>query len=76
MFTVEEDPHRGLPGLDLRILAILQHLDPRDHAFGEGLPDLPLNAISHSPVHAILRQWPVIPVARLTTVMRVSDGGD
>ena len=54
---------------------MLQHLDPRDHAFGEGLPDVLLNAIV-CPVHAILRQWPVIPLARLTTVMRASGGGD
>ena len=58
---VEEDPHRGLPGLDLRIVAVLQHLDPRDHAVGEGLPDLPLDAVGQCLVHAILRQWPVIP---------------
>ena len=73
---VEEDPHRGLPGFDLRILAVLQHLDPRDHTFGEGLPDLLLDAIGHCPVHAILRQWPVIPGSPLTTVMRVSGGGE
>jgi len=32
---VEEDPHRGLTGFDLWIVAVLQHLDPRDHAFGK-----------------------------------------
>ena len=50
---VEEDPHRGLPGFDLRIVAVLQHLDPRDRAFGEGLPDLLLNPSGHCLVHAI-----------------------
>jgi hypothetical protein len=43
----EKDPHRGLTGFDLWIVAVLQHLDPRDHALGEGLPDLPLDAIGH-----------------------------
>jgi hypothetical protein len=58
---VEEDPHRGLSGFDLWIVAVLQYLDPGDHAFGEGLPDLLLDAIGQCPVHAILRWWPVVP---------------
>ena len=32
---VEEDPHRGLTRFDLWIVAALQRLDPRDHAFGK-----------------------------------------
>jgi len=31
---VEEGPHRGLPEFYLRIVAVLQHLDPRDRAVG------------------------------------------
>jgi hypothetical protein len=56
----EEDPHRSLSGLDLRFVTVLQHLDPRDRAFGEGLLDLLLDAIGQCPVQAILRQRPVI----------------
>jgi len=33
---VEEDTHRGLSRLDLRIIAVLQYLNPRDRAVGEG----------------------------------------
>jgi len=43
---VEEDPHRCLSGLYLRVVAILQHLDPRDRVFREGLPDLLLEAVN------------------------------
>jgi hypothetical protein len=53
---VEEDPHRGLSGFDLRVVAVLQYLDLRDRALGEGLPDLLLDAIGHCLIHAILRQ--------------------
>jgi hypothetical protein len=33
---IEEDPHRGLSRLNLRIVTVLQYLNPRDRAFGEG----------------------------------------
>ena len=58
---VEEDQHRGLSRLDLRIVAVLQYLNPGNRAVGEGRPDLPLNAIGHCFVHAVLRQGPIIP---------------
>jgi hypothetical protein len=57
----EEGPHRGLPGLDLRIVAVLQHLDPRDRPSGKAC----LTCCSMRSATALSMpssaSWPAIP---------------
>jgi hypothetical protein len=52
--SVHEGPDRGLPGLHVRIIAVPQHIDLREHPFREGRPELSGYGVRYSLVHAVL----------------------
>jgi len=54
----DEDPDRSLSGLDPRIVAVGQHLNPLDGALGEGRPHLLLDAVGRQVRHVVLRELP------------------
>jgi hypothetical protein len=56
---VDDEPEGSLPWLDLRVVAVLQHLDPLDGAAGEGRSDLLLDAATLRFFHAISPQLPI-----------------
>jgi hypothetical protein len=49
-----EGPHRGLPGLDVRVVAVAQDIHPRERPRRERRPQLHLNGVRHCPIHAFL----------------------
>ncbi len=51
----DKGPDRGLSWLDLRVVAMLQHLNPLDGACGEGGLQPLLDAVSRCLSHVILR---------------------
>ena len=55
---VDEDPDRGVPGLDRRVIAVPQHIHPGERALRENRQHPLPHRLSYSLIHAILPTSP------------------
>jgi len=52
----DEDPDRGLPRFDFRIVTVGQNLNPLDRLPGEGRPQPFLDTVRRCILHVVLRE--------------------
>ena len=62
---VDESPDRGLPGLHVRIIAVLQNIHLRECPFGESRPELRRYGVRYCLVHTVLLEVRVCCAGRV-----------